>query len=191
MMSRADYARHRKENGLPGGSKPSVTYAIQDGRITIDPVTQLIDSEKADAQWLANTNPQASATGVKAGAAAAKVHRERAAQSPPPDYAVARAQREHYESELARIKFEEKAKILVPARVIQKFLYSCGRIIRAGHDDLISQMAPALASETNIAGVERILKRSLDNLDNELANRIEKWVVAEEFDEDEDGEDEG
>jgi prefoldin subunit 5 len=53
-------------------------------------------------------------------------------------------------------------------------MFEAGRIIRAGHEDIVSQLAPDLAAETSINAVERILKTRLERLDSDLADRIEK-----------------
>ena len=53
-------------------------------------------------------------------------------------------------------------------------MYAAGRIVRAGHDEIVAQLAPDCASETNIEAVERILKKALDDLDNRLADKIAK-----------------
>lgn len=204
LMTKADYARHRRENKLPGGSPPSVHYAIRDGRITIQQ-NGLIDSVEADRQWLENTDPRASYTGVKAGAARAEQRKavgksnternevplagdrdnsagalrgsEYHLPSQPPqadrgDIAQSRAAKEYYDAELARLKFEEKEGKLIPANTVRKVLYEAGRIVRAGHDEIVAQMAPEVASETELAAVERILKLALDKLDNDLADKI-------------------
>ena len=204
-MTKADYAKHRRETGLPGGSPPAVTYAVRDGRITITP-EGLIDSDQADRQWAANTDPRSQASGIKAGAARAAQRRTEAGKSKPErnevppagdrdnltgslrgsehyptsqpptpdrnDLNKSRAAKEYYEAELARLKYEEKQGVLIPATAVRKVLYEAGRIIRAGHDEIVAQLSPDLASETNLDAVERVLKLGLDKLDNDLADKI-------------------
>ena len=186
LMNKAQYARHRKELNLPGGSAPAVTYAVRDGRIRCDN-EGMIDVEQADKDWAANTSQIASVSGVKAGAARAAQRKNEAprplAQSnveempaPQPsrtDLNTSRAAKEYYEAELSRLKFEEKEGTLIPATLVRKVLYEAGRIIRAGHDDIVAQLAPELASETVIDAVERLLKTGLDRLDNQFADKIQ------------------
>src|SRR5690242_18151759 len=191
LMSKSQYAKHRRESGLPGGSPPAVTYAIRDGRITIDPNTDLIDSEVADRQWAENTSPAAQNAGVTAGIARAlqiqtnpETRKQKGSHNSTgrpvkdplsrDDFAKARASKEFYEAELARLKFEEKKGLLIPARLVKKVLYEAGRLIRNGHEALIVKIAPDLSSETSIESVERILKRELDELDNRLADKVAK-----------------
>lgn len=185
-MTKANYAKHRRENGLPGGSPPAVHYAIRDGRITVNQLG-LIDSEVADKQWAANTSPVMQAAGVKAGAARAAQRRKQPEQEvdakllempPTPernDINKSRASREFYEAELARLKFEEKEATLIPVDTVRSLLYDAGRVIRAGHEDLVAQLAPDLASETDITRVEGLLKAALEKLDNDFADKIESF----------------
>lgn len=174
MLTRSEYARHRKNKGLPGGSAPAVTYACQQGRITH--AEGMIDPEVADREWAANTSPSLSRHGVKAGnARAEKAAQDVRGETPRPDAHDAnksRAAKDYYDAELARLRFEEKEGKLIPATVVSKVLYEAGRIIRVGHDDIVSQLAPDLASTTDISKVEAVLKRALDALDNMLADRI-------------------
>lgn len=186
LMSKSQYAKHRRENGLPGGSPPAVTYAIRDGRITINPKTDLIDSEVADRQWAENTSPAAQNAGVTAGIARAEQIRNHPETRKPKggrpikdpisrdDFAKARASKEFYEAELARLKFEEKQGTLLSAKLVKKVLYEAGRLIRNGHEALIIKIAPDLSAESQISEVERILKRELDELDNHLADKVAK-----------------
>lgn len=183
-MTKSDYAKHRRETGLPGGSPPAVHYAIRDGRITISK-EGLIDSDIADSQWAANTNPKFQASGAKAGAARAEQRRVEKARmdepsnllSMPPtpernDINKSRASKEYYEAELSRLKFEEKQATLIPADTVRMVMYEAGRVIRAGHDDLVAQLSPDLSSETDLAKVEQMLKTAFERLDNEFADKI-------------------
>lgn len=182
LVTKSAYAKHRKEQGLPGGSPAAVHYAIQDGRIKV--TRGKIELDQADLDWAKNTSQAACAAGIKGGAGRAAQRKEeppkvrpKVSSAPLPQPAIAdlntsKANKEFYESELSRLKFEEKEGTLIPASVVRKVLYEAGRIVRAGHDDIVSQLAPDLASETAISLVERILKKALDALDNTLAERI-------------------
>lgn len=195
LLSRGQYAAHRKKLGLPGNSTACVTMALQKGRITLVQDGSLwgkINPDIADREWAANTSPGAQRAGVLGGAVRAyqiettgehpklvakerlKTGQTRSEESVPrmEDYAASRAAKEYYDAELARLKFEEKEKILVASSVVTKLLYEAGRIIRSGHDSIVCQLAPALASETDILAVEKRLKVALLELDEELADKI-------------------
>lgn len=50
------YARHRKQQGLPGTSHAAVRKAIDAGRISPPGPSGALDFARADAEWAANTN---------------------------------------------------------------------------------------------------------------------------------------
>ena len=54
LLSRTEYARHRKQLGLPGVSRQAVSKAIEGGRISAD-ANMMIDPEIADVEWVNNT----------------------------------------------------------------------------------------------------------------------------------------
>lgn len=162
QLTQAEYARHRKECGLDGGSHQAVQKAINVGRISYVQDSKLIDPEEADRDWAQNTEPRPKADTAS-----------KSKGAPADDYNISRGRREFYESELSRLKVEEKRGKLIPVDVVRKVLYEAARIIRAGHEDIVSQLAPDLASETNIAATERILKTRFDRLDTDLAARVE------------------
>lgn len=57
LITQAEYARSRKERGLPGGTPAAVLKAVASGRITL--IDGKIDPTVADVQWGANTRPRA------------------------------------------------------------------------------------------------------------------------------------
>lgn len=174
LQTQREYARHRKESGFDGGSHAAVQKALATGRISYAQ-GNLIDPDLADSAWATNTEPRPTTKTSKPATNAKNTEGTQPLQAPQDaDYGVSRAKREFYESELARLKVEEKRGKLISAETVRKVLYEAGRIIRAGHEDIVSQLAPDLASETAISAVERILKTRLDRLDTDLADRISK-----------------
>ncbi len=185
LLSQTEYARYRKERGYEGTSQEAVRKAIETGRISYAPDTKLIDPEVADKSWRKNTEPRPK------GASKPFTRRKKKSDETAPaetDYNVSRAKREWYDSELARLKVEEKRGMLISAGVVRKVLYEAGRIVGGGLDNIVSQLAPDLASETSIALVERILKMAFDKLRTEMADRVEKLdeLLTGEEDEPED-----
>lgn len=180
LLTQKEYAEHRKRAGLAGGTGAAVHYAIDAGRIQYEPgEAKLIDPEKADRAWVANTEPRPMAAFANPSRKKAKALPEPVETPPEPvssesDYNVHRAHREFYQSELARLKVEQQKGSLVEASVVKKLLYEAGHIIRVGHEDIVSQLAPDLAAETNIGAVEKLLKARLDQLDTDLADQIDK-----------------
>lgn len=171
LLTQTEYARHRKERGLDGGTGPAVRKAVETNRIAYEPGKgNLIDPDKADKAWFENTEPRPPrAEGI------GKPGRKKGTKNGEgEDYNESRSKREFYESELSRLKFEEKSGKLIPADSVRKVAYEIARIIRAGHEDIVSQLAPDLASETDIGAVERILKARLNKLDADFAARIKR-----------------
>jgi hypothetical protein len=179
-MSFAEYARHR------GVSKAAVSLAIKRGKIselTDEDGNRYLDSETADLQWAANTNP-AHATGpqnrkrwreelekgTEPEPEPPPEEEEPAAEEPafvpakepetvlepevrriatPRNYNDARAEREHYNAELARLKFEETAGKLIDADLVREEAFKLARIVRDSLLALPDRVAGEFAGETN------------------------------------------
>lgn len=182
LVTRSAYANYRKGKGLPGTSTRAVLSAIECGRITTDR-GGLIDVQKADVEWEMFTQPSiqdhTNQYRLMKEREAKKLTEEAQAKYPDAiidfgvDYNKSRARREFFDSELARLKYEEKNLKLIEAVRVKKLLFEAAKIIRVGHEDVVSQLAPDLAAETHIGLIERLLKKGLDALDNALADKIE------------------
>lgn len=57
-LTQTEYAKWRKDKGLPGGTKSAVAKAVAEGRISTYGERKLIDPVQADAQWARNTRPR-------------------------------------------------------------------------------------------------------------------------------------
>lgn len=55
LLTQAEYARSRKDRGLPGGSREAVRKAVDEGRISAFGPDKLLDQALADSQWARNT----------------------------------------------------------------------------------------------------------------------------------------
>ena len=129
----------------------------------------LIDIAAADAEWAANTN---SGTG----APAHRKNMEDVHRNPPePDtsdepgeesgrklsYAEARAERERFLAQLARLEYEEKSGALVEAEEVKREAFRLARVVRDGLLNLPDRVAAELAAETNQFVVHRRLTEEL------------------------------
>lgn len=181
-MTMTAYSRHRMEKGLRGKSVSAVHQAISNHRISLGP-DGLLDSDEADAEWERNTNHIVGG-GITGGSILAGKTPELSDKS---DYNASKTAREFYEANLAKLKFEEKKGQLIPVGTVKKVLYEAGRVIRAGHENLIAQLAPDLAAETRIPFVEKTLKTALNDLDTRLSEKIRNIedLVLTELPEDE------
>ena len=88
------------------------------------------------------------------------------------NYADFRAAKEKWSAELSRIKYETLVGKLIEVSVVRKALYEAGRVISSGHDSMAAQLPPILAGLTNLTQIEKLLKKSFEELDKELANKI-------------------
>lgn len=137
LMGLKEYARHR------GCYPRAVEVAIATGRIQRDE-HGLIDSDQADIDWEANTAAHRAEASRISGARGQAIRREREGRppktppaalaasrsdSPPPErktptelgaYALARAQREQYAAELARLNLEERKGNLIPTDRVRR-----------------------------------------------------------------------
>jgi hypothetical protein len=110
----------------------AIRFAVSRGRITRRP-DGLFDAEKALAEWEANTLHERSHSANKvlemAPANDLPLENERTAKAS--DYAKARAAVQIFEARLKKLRYEEKAKTLVPARDVADAAYRtivvCGR----------------------------------------------------------------
>lgn len=185
LLTQTEYAASRKERGLTGWTASAVSHAIAEGRIK--PITvgkrQLIDSDQADIDWANNTQmnkpkaPRGTQQPVPIRAEETPIQAaadSQPAPSAPQDYATSRANKEYYESELARLKVEEKSGKLIPSSTVKRVLFEAGKVIRVGHEEIVAQLAPTLASEIRIPEVENLLRKALAEVDTRLANQIER-----------------
>lgn len=182
-LSFSAYAKHR------GVSPAAVTKAVQAGRITPerDPRTgrQVLDSATADLQWAANTD-SAKQEGSKAhrrspaDALPATTESQseeptttEAPQAPPPSgqtpatmgpaasVALSRAWKEHWNAEMARLKFEERSGKLVEADHVRRQAFSAARVLRESMLNIPDRLAAQLASETDPRKVHDLLSAEI------------------------------
>lgn len=162
-----------------GVSTYTIQRAVQDGRIsTIESPDgrKLIDPEKADVEWEANTDPKRRGSLRKKKArgpdpsddekadetieSLAKEDQElREGKTPP--FAASRALREAYAAKLARLEYEERSNALVDAEKVQKEAMKAGRIVRDAILNVPARISADLASETDPLKLEKKLREEL------------------------------
>jgi phage terminase Nu1 subunit (DNA packaging protein) len=158
MMGLREYARHR------GCRLNAVQTAVAAGRIQV--LEGQVDSEQADADWEANTNPVGAmrervpppAEGPTAPAPTQA--RER--------YAAIRAEREDWERRMAQLKYEEKAGLLVSAAECaaryEKFVV-LSKANLLGLPAKIKGDLPHLSTR-DLARIDRLIHEALEGLAN-------------------------
>lgn len=173
LLSQAEYARHRKQSGLPGGSREAVRKAVDEGRIGL--INGKIHPRLADEEWEKNTrarmSPQAAAAGAAqdlvdqaagAGVAAPAPSAPPAPTAQPvPDtgYTAARARREQAEADLAEMAARKQRGELVSWEDVARAGFEVGRDIRDAGESAVARLAPELANITSAEECADLLRR--------------------------------
>jgi len=177
------YADHRKAQGLPGGSKWSVTKAIRDGRITRNQHGK-INPDAADRQWETNTDP-AQVRDHKAMSNNAKQRLRSQGQSVPsrpgiPSYQESRAIREAYRARLTKLEYEEQAGKLLRADEVEevwiRFTLHCrARLLAMPH-----ALSLQVAAESDVFKVQELMRGAVYEALEELSRYGQKDSNDEE-----------
>lgn len=174
-MAKLNFAAYAKHRGVSAGA---VTRAVQSGRIPTEidlkSGRRVIDSDLADAAWSANSD-ESKAIGARAAGAL------NAGSEPNDDddesiiganYTLARAKREGYNAELARLKYEQALGSLVLADDVKKAAFAAARVIREGILNIPDRLAAPLAGEMDPRRVHELLKTELTRVLRELADGL-------------------
>lgn len=171
LISQRTYARRR------GISQAAVSQAVTSGRITT--VDGKIDPAVADREWAENTDqskPRNSVTGEPgrrkapdAPGAPMDLRGGDEGGAPTVGYARARAAREVYQAQLAKLELEERRGLLVRADEVKLGAFTMARKARDLLIALPERMAAALAAETNAAEVQRLLEDEVERICAEIA----------------------
>jgi hypothetical protein len=139
----------------------AIRFAVSRGRITRRP-DGLFDAEKALAEWKANTlherghdNRNGTVTEMQP-ASDLPLEHERPAQAS--DYAKARAAVQIFEARLKKLRYEEKAKNLVPARDVADAAYRTVSCLKEACMNIPARLAAQLAIESDQARCYAILE---------------------------------
>jgi hypothetical protein len=175
LISQREYARRRKL------SHTAVQKAIATGRITAH--KGKIDPAEADREWQENTDPgkpSNSITGDPAGARArAAVPRPRhleAGRAAPggngtaAGYAKARAARELYQAQLAKLDLDERKGELVRAEDVRRGAFNMARKARDQLLAIPERLAAIMAATTDREEAFRILQEEVERVCEEIAS---------------------
>ena len=172
LISQREYARRR------GISHVAVQRAVNSGRIsTID---GKIDPDLADREWRENTDqskPRNRITG-------SPKHARIAGEPPEPmdfggadggngtasGYAKARAARELYQAQLAKIELDRQRGVLVRADEVRLGAFNMARKARDQLIALPERVAAILAASQDPAEVQRILEEEIERICQEIAD---------------------
>lgn len=185
-MSQREYARTRNI------SHTAVQKAIGDGRlsncIVIKGRQKKINPEIADKEWASNTNHDrrpnnadgnlnANDYGIPADAKERKklpktlkqFQNQISFEGNPPDMAESRAHYEAYKALLAKLEYEEKAKILIPSDEIQEVWNNVLKSFQVKIRAIPTKLTPLLSNVSAEDEIEKILSDALDEALTELS----------------------
>ena len=175
LISQREYARRR------GISHVAVSRAIAAGRVTT--VNGKIDPVVADREWVENTDqskPRNRVTGEPRRTRAALDPARPMALGGPEDaageptmaagYARARAARELYQAQLAKLELDRQRGILVRADEVKLGAFTMARKARDLLIALPERLAVVLAAEGDAAEVQRLLEDEVEHICHEIAD---------------------
>jgi hypothetical protein len=175
LISQREYARRR------GITHVAVQRAIKAGRISA--VNGKIDPVLADQEWQQNTDQSKPRNRITGNPKQAKTPGEPSepmdlggtdetigAPSTATGYAKARAARELYQAQLAKLELDRRRGALVPADEVRLGAFNMARKAR---DQLIAmpeRLAAVLAATEEPAEVQRILEEEIERICQEIAD---------------------
>lgn len=188
-LSRRAYARHRADKNLPGGSLQAVQRALSRGRIQLE-VDGTIDPERADRDWVANTDLTEAPTSVLAAhsqqpavevvqpspaAGRGRVQRstpEHAPPGSPGDIASetdtlheASRKQKVWQARHAELNFREAAKELVPAKDVTAKLRNVFHVTKTKLLTIPSRAKTDLdLNPAQVLKLERLVREALEEL---------------------------
>lgn len=204
MLTQAEYARSRKDRGLPGGSREAVRKAVDENRISAFGTDKLIDQELADLQWARNTrariSAQATAQGdlitqaatdaTTPGAASPPAIASQPAASAPasapaptaptadPGYVSLRARREAADAERAEIETAKLRGSMVMREDVDRAMFAIAREARDQLSACSRRIASECATATTAEACEQIIDREHRIILELLANLYREKVGA-------------
>jgi hypothetical protein len=172
LISQREYARRR------GISHVAVQRAVNSGRIST--INGKIDPDLADREWRENTDQSKPRNRITGSPKHARVAGE---PSEPMDfggadggngtasgYAKARAARELYQAQLAKIELDRQRGVLVRADEVRLGAFNMARKARDQLIALPERLAAILAASQDPAEVQRILEEEIERICEEIAD---------------------
>lgn len=152
LISQADYARRK------GWSRAYVSKLVKAGRITL--VEGKIEPLRADAEIEASANPAYDSDNkVLSSAGNQKI-----------DYLQARAMREHYNAETAKLDYEVKAGLLVDRAAVEGQAFNTARAVREALTQIPARICGLVVAIDDADEIEKLLE---DEINSALENLIQ------------------
>lgn len=148
LLSRREYAAHR------GVAVSAVQKAIETGRITL--TDGKIDPEKADKEWVENTNPI--------------YNSPRTDDSSSNPYQKSKIMKTTYDAMLKKLEYEERAGKLIPRAQVESDAFAAARTARDHLLMIPKRVAPRIIGLKNISDIEYILSQEITSSLTSLCN---------------------
>lgn len=190
LLTQAEYARSRKNRGLPGGSREAVRKAVEEQRISVFGPDKLIDQQLADSQWARNTRARVGATDASghvsgpagdllsgaADVAPAPVAPTTAA--PAPDgYTAARARTELATAQLTELELARKRAEVRDVADVTRGGFDIAREVRDAMDSSVNTLAAEMAVLDNADACARVLRQHYRAIQQLLAQRLREKLA--------------
>lgn len=167
LLTQAEYARSRKDRGLPGGSREAVRRAVDEGRISAFGPDKLLDQALADSQWARNTRAR---VGAGSGEPDLLDGDHDASEAPAPastssasrgdaTYMALRARREAADAERAEMETAKLRGSMLMRDDVDRAMFEIGRELRDALMGCGRRIASEVASLTSAEACEHVLDR--------------------------------
>lgn len=168
LLTQAEYARSRKERGLPGGSREAVRKAVDEGRISAFGPDKLLDKALADSQWERNTRTRVSPSS----AASAQLGLDVSGDAPlensepassksaaDPGYMQFRSRREEADAQIAEMNAAKMRGSMLMRQDVDRAMFEIGREIRDRLAACARRIAAEVASLNTAEACESVVDR--------------------------------
>jgi len=182
LLTQAEYARSRKDRGLPGGSREAVRKAVDEKRISAFGPDKLIDQGLADSQWARNTRAR---VGVSDGgghvsdaggdllSAPGGDPPAAPAPAPAPDgYTAARARTELANAGIAELQLAKLRGEVRDVADITRGGFDIARELRDAMDSSVNTLAAELAVLDSADACAQVLRRHNRTIQEMLAKSL-------------------
>ena len=185
LLTQAEYARSRKDRGLPGGSREAVRKAVDEQRISAFGPDKLIDLQLADSQWARNTRARVgsadgsgqvqdtagdllyfSGEGIQVPASTPATAQE------PTGYTAARVRTEMANAQLAELELAKKRGEVRDVTDITRGGFDIAREMRDAMDSSVNTLATELAVLDNADACAKVLRQHNRTIQIMLAERL-------------------
>lgn len=172
LLTQAEYARSRKERGLPGGSREAVRKAVERGHISAFGPDKLVDQQLADSQWERNTRarvsqssaqPAPATPGMASAVGPQPDHTGEVSGSskPPadPTYMQFRSRREEADAQIAEMNAAKMRGAMLMREDVDRAIFEIGRELRDRLTACARRIASEVAATNSAEACETVIDR--------------------------------